>query len=140
MYHTMNRIEIGGFANISRRFARFSAVGAGGVVVQAVVLAMLLRLTSIHYLAAAALAVETAILHNFAWHKRWTWADRPASHVVVTLLRFNATTGVVSIIGNIALMFLFVGTLNLNPQIANLITIAICSLLNFALADRFVFF
>lgn len=126
-------------AKVSHRFARFSAVGAGGVAVQAVTLAVLLRSTGMHYLAATAIAVEAAILHNFAWHRRWTWADRPPSRVSVALLRFNATTGAVSLAGNVVLMFLFVGALNLNAQVANLITIAVCSLLNFALADRFVF-
>lgn len=124
---------------VSRRFAKFSAVGAGGVVVQAVTLAILLRVTGMHYLIATLIAVEAAILHNFAWHRRWTWADRPPSRLMVTLLRFNATTGAVSLAGNVVLMFLFVGALNLNAQVANLITIAVCSLLNFALADRFVF-
>src|SRR6266478_5331259 len=79
----------------AHRFVRFSAVGAGGVVVQAVTLAILLRTTGIHYLAATALAVEAAILHNFAWHRRWTWADRPGSRAIITLLRFNATNGAV---------------------------------------------
>jgi putative flippase GtrA len=125
--------------NLSRRFVRFSAVGTGGVAVQAATLAILLRVTGMHYLAATALAVEAAILHNFAWHRRWTWADRPASGVILTLLKFSATTGAVSLIGNLLLMFLFVGLLNLNPQVSNLITIAVCSFLNFALADRFVF-
>lgn len=123
----------------AHRFIKFGAVGAGGIVVQAAMLAILLRVTGMHYLAATAVAVEAAILHNFAWHMRWTWADRPASRVIVTLLRFNATTGAVSLTGNIVLMFLFVGAMNLNAQVANLITIAVCSLLNFALADRFVF-
>ncbi len=147
MDHVMNRIELEPLnapiarsaTSISRRFVRFSAIGAGGVAVQAATLAILLRVTGMHYLAATMLAVEAAILHNFAWHRRWTWADRPASRVVLTLLKFNATTGAASLIGNIVLMFLFVGVLNLNPQVANLITIAVCSLLNFALADRFVF-
>jgi putative flippase GtrA len=125
--------------SVSRRFVRFSAVGAGGVLVQAATLAILLRVTGMHYLAATAIAVEAAILHNFAWHRRWTWADRPASRALMTLLKFNATTGAVSLIGNLILMFLLVGMLSLNPQVANLITIAVCSLLNFALADRFVF-
>jgi putative flippase GtrA len=142
MHHVVNSIEIQTatpVTSISQRFFRFSAVGAGGVLVQAAMLAILLRATGIHYLAATALAVEAAILHNFSWHRRWTWADRPGSGVILTLLKFNATTGAVSLIGNLLLMFLFVGVLSLNPQIANLITIGVCSLVNFALADRFVF-
>lgn len=136
---TLQATGLRGSTKAARRFARFSAVGAGGVVVQAVTLAILLRATGIHYLAATALAVEAAILHNFAWHRRWTWAERPASRTIVTLLKFNATNGAVSLIGNVILMFVFVGALKLNAQIANLITIAMCSLLNFVLANRFVF-
>ena len=121
------------------RFARFSAVGAGGVIVQTVTLAVLLRVGSIHYLAATACAVELSVLHNFIWHKKWTWADRPGTRTAIRLLRFNATNGAMSLIGNLAFMYVFVSMLKLDPHAANLITIAVCSLVNFALADRYVF-
>ncbi len=121
------------------RFAKFSAVGFGGVIVQTVTLALLLRVAGVHYLMATALAVEASVLNNFVWHRRWTWSDRPNSHVALTLLRFNATNGAMSLIGNLAFMLILVSGLNLNPHAANLITIAICSLINFALADRVVF-
>ena len=124
---------------ILRRFAKFSAVGGLGILVQAVILALLLRVAGMHYLPATALAVEAAILHNFAWHRRWTWRDRPRSSIAITLLRFNATNGAASLIGNLAVMFILVGVLKINPYAANLITIGICSIVNFALADRFVF-
>lgn len=124
---------------ILRRFAKFSAVGGLGILVQAGTLAFLLRVTVMHYLPATALAVEAAILHNFIWHRKWTWRDRPGSSVVLTLLRFNATNGAASLIGNLAVMFMLVGVLKINPYAANLITIGICSIVNFALADRFVF-
>ena len=121
------------------RFVKFSAVGAGGVIVQTVTLGVLLRASEMHYLAATALAVEASVLNNFVWHRRWTWADRPRSHAALVLLRFNATNGAMSLIGNVVLMLAFVSGLRLNPLIANLITILICSLVNFALADRVVF-
>jgi len=124
---------------VFHRFARFSAVGAGGVIVQTVTLAVLLRVGGLHYLPATALAVEASVLNNFVWHRRWTWADRPGSCVALVLLRFNATNGAMSLIGNMAVMFVLVGMLQLNPYAANLITIGICSLVNFALADRVVF-
>ena len=124
---------------VFHRFAKFSAVGAGGVIVQTVTLAVLLRVAGMHYLVATALAVEASVLHNFVWHRRWTWADRPGSCAALVLLRFNATNGAMSLIGNLALMFLLVSGLKLNPHAANLIAIGICSLVNFALADRVVF-
>lgn len=121
------------------RFARFSAVGASGVIVQMATLVVLLRVGSIHYLVATACAVELSVLHNFVWHKRWTWADRPGPRTALRLLRFNATNGAMSLTGNLALMYVFVTMLKLDPHAANLIAIAICSLVNFALADRYVF-
>ncbi|MEK6325310.1 MAG: GtrA family protein [Acidobacteriota bacterium] len=124
---------------VFHRFAKFSAVGAGGVIVQTATLAVLLRVAGMHYLAATAVAVEASVLHNFVWHRRWTWADRPRSRTAVSLLRFNATNGATSLISNLAVMFILVGMLKVNPHAANLITIGICSLVNFALADRFVF-
>jgi putative flippase GtrA len=122
-----------------RRFARFSVVGAGGIIVQTLALAALLRFSDIHYMPATALAVELSVLNNFVWHRRWTWADRPASRAALALLRFNATTGAMSLAGNLVFMFLLVGGLRLDPRAANLIAIGLCSLVNFALADRFVF-
>jgi dolichol-phosphate mannosyltransferase len=122
-----------------RRFARFSIVGAGGIVVQTTALAALLRFSDIHYMLATVLAVELSVLHNFVWHRRWTWADRPASRAALALLRFNATTGAMSLAGNLVFMFLLVGGLRLDPRAANLIAIGLCSLVNFALSDRFVF-
>ncbi len=44
--------------------------------VPAGVFAALTLLLGPHYLVATALAVEMAVLHNFFWHRRWTWADR----------------------------------------------------------------
>jgi putative flippase GtrA len=122
-----------------RRWLRFSAVGATGIVVQATTLALLLRVAGMHYLAATALAVEASVLHNFIWHRQWTWADRKGGNVAAMLLRFNLTTGAMSIAGNLILMFVFVAGVGLSAFAATLASIAICSLVNFALSDRLVF-
>ena len=51
-----------------RRWLKFNAVGAIGIVVQLAALAVLKGLLRLPYLTATALAVETAVLHNFVWH------------------------------------------------------------------------
>lgn len=124
---------------VLQRWARFSAVGATGILVQAMALAVFLHLFNLHYLAATALAVEASVLHNFVWHRRWTWRDRRPPRGLSLLVRFNLTSGALSLAGNLLLMAVFVGGMKLNAIVANLITIAICSLINFVLADRFVF-
>jgi putative flippase GtrA len=54
-------------------------------------------------------------------------------------LKFNATTGALSIAGNAAAMKVLVGTIHLSYLVANFSAIAACSLLNFVVSDRVVF-
>jgi putative flippase GtrA len=127
-----------------RRLARwlvFNAVGAFGIVVQLTGIWLLAVVLQIHYLLATAMAVELAVLHNFCWHWHWTWADRgllPGGGLR-RLLRFNVTTGVMSIAGNVAAMALLAGWLGLPYLVANLLSIAVCSIANFMVSDLFVF-
>ena len=133
------------------RWLKFNLVGAIGIAVQLGVLIVLTAL-GLHYMLATALAVESAVLHNFLWHERFTWPDRQsevrAPHVSrcsrrrivsLRLFRFNLTTGAVSIAGNLLLMRLLVGQVHLSPFLANLLSIAGCSLVNFLVSDRWVF-
>ena len=125
-----------------RRWIKFNSVGALGIVVQILVLGALTGLLGIHYLLATALAVEAAVLHNFVWHEHWTWGDRRGldrSRLLGRLVRFNLTNGAFSILGNLVFMRLLVESLGVHYLLANLVTIAICSLLNFLVSDRFVF-
>ena len=122
-----------------KRFFKFNAVGAVGIVVQAAALFFFMKVVGLHYLVATVLAVESALLHNFVWHRRWTWADRDRSGFASMLARFNLTTGAICIVGNLVFMSIFVGRLGLNAFAANLAAIGICSLVNFLLADRYVF-
>ena len=122
------------------RFLRFNGVGVAGFVLQIGVLAVLVRL-DVHYLIATALAVECAVLHNFFWHERWTWADRPADGRtrLLRLGRFHALNGTVSLGGNLLLMRLFVGTFGIPPIPANLLSVLACAAVNYFGSDRVVF-
>lgn len=123
-----------------RRVSRFYAVGALGIAVQMGVFAALLGCTRWDYRIATAAAVEAAVLHNFVWHERWTWADRCAGGTLFgRLCRFHAANGIVSLLGNVAFMHLLAGVLGTPPKAAGLAAIALCSILNFAAADRLVF-
>ena len=103
------------------RFWRFNGVGVAGFVVQLGVLTVLLG-AGLHYLAATAIAVETAVVHNFMWHELWTWNDRPAAGRarLDRLWRFHALNGIVSLVGNLLLMRLLVGSLGMPTIPANL--------------------
>ncbi len=124
------------------RWLKFHLVGAIGVGVQLGTLTLLAGGFGLHYLLATGLGVEAAILHNFLWHQRWTWRDRtrPGSGSPIgRLLRFHLSTGAVSLVGNLLLMRLLVGSLGLHYLPANLLTIAACGLANFFLSHYWVF-
>jgi len=125
-----------------RRWLIFNVVGAIGIGVQLATLMALTQGAGLHFLLATALAVETAVLHNFVWHERWTWSDRAArdrSGRWKRLWRFHATNGALSMVGNVALMQVFVGLWAMNHTLANLVAIAVCSTLNFFASDHLVF-
>jgi putative flippase GtrA len=124
------------------RWLKFNLVGALGVAVQLAVLLAFKSGVHLNSLLATALAVETAVVHNFLWHERYTWADRvhpSRQKSLPRLLRFNLAAGGVSIAGNLALMKLMVGLGHMNYLIANAIAIASCSLLNFMVSEEWIF-
>ena len=58
------------------RWIKFNLVGGMGIIVQFAMLFVLKSLLHFGYLAATAMAVEVAVVHNFLWHEQFTWADR----------------------------------------------------------------
>jgi len=123
------------------RWLRFNAVGAMGAALQLSLLALLVHVAGMHYLLATACSVEAAILHNFIWHRRWTWHDRRGApeEAGAALARFNLTNGLVSISGNLFSAYLLTGVWGIDPVVASMVSIAISSLANFFLSDRVVF-
>jgi len=121
---------------------KFNFVGGIGVFVQLAALTLLRSVAHLDYLFATALAVETAVIHNFLWHERFTWRDRPSAHARASLRRFvkfNATNGAVSIVGNLLIMRALVGGFQMNYVAANLVAVGVCSVANFLLSNWFVF-
>jgi putative flippase GtrA len=125
-----------------QRWVRFNGVGALGIAIQLGVLAWLVRTLGVHYLWATLVAVEVTVLHNFAWHERWTWRDRPSpssARLLGRIGRFHLFNGGISLAGNLALMRGLTGSLQLDPLASNIIAILVCSVVNFAASELFVF-
>lgn len=123
------------------RAGAFSVVGVLGYAVQTAVLWLLAGRADVPVVPATLVATEAAVLHNFAWHVRWTWADRPAGPkaLAARLLKFNLANGGVSLAGGAALMALLVHGAGLHYLPANLVSVLLCSVVNFAASDSWVF-
>ena len=123
------------------RAAVFAAVGIVGYGVQTAVLWLLVGRAGLAVVPATLLATESAVLHNFLWHLRWTWADRPAGPRAVAgrLARFNLSNGGFSLAGGAAIMALLVDALGVHYLLANLAAVLVVSVVNFLASDRYVF-
>ena len=122
------------------RWGKFNLVGAMGMVVQLAALGLINRLTAGHYLYATAAAIELALVHNFLWHLHYTWRDRrDDSAWVAQFARFQLSNGLVSLVGNLALMRILVQQAHLPLLIANCIAILCCSIANFCLGNSWAF-
>jgi len=122
------------------RWLTFNSVGLMGAAVQLSSLALLHRLSPGRLLLDSAIATEVAILHNFLWHLHLTWRDRcTAGRAGDFFLRFQLCNGLVSLVGSMLFMQILVRGAHVPVLLANLGSILGCSLINFAVGDRWVF-
>ena len=126
--------------NTFLRWWKFNLVGAMGMVVQLAALALLNRWAAGQYLFASAAAIELALLHNFVWHLRYTWRDRRDDSILLAqFVRFHLSNGLVSLLGNLALMRILVEEAHLPLLVSNSISILCCSVINFCLGGTWAF-
>jgi len=122
------------------RWSKFNLVGAIGMGFQLGALALLNRWAPGHYLWSTAAAIELTLLHNFAWHVHYTWRDRRYRFALLRpLFRFHASNGLVSMIGNLALMRMLVQGAHVPVLVADCIAILVCSTINFLLGEHWAF-
>lgn len=122
------------------RWIRFSAGGTYGSLLQLLALMVLAKWLPLAW--ATALAVETAVLHNFVWHEMYTWQDRHVRGVralLARMVRFQMSNGVISIVGNVMLTSLLHEHFGIPAVIANVMAIGMCGIFNFAASEWLVF-
>ena len=127
---------------VGLRFGRFSLVGFMGAILQLTLVWLLTNCFGILSTAAMLVAVEITTLHNFAWHERFTWGNRrlkSSRQLALRLWRFHAGNGLVSLAGNTIFIYYLVERLKAPVLPAAIAAVALCSIANFLIADRWVF-
>ncbi len=123
----------------AHRWMRFNLVGLMGFTLQAITLWALVRWSGLPSSVSIAIAVVVAISHNFVWHERFTWRDRPRHERARRWLSFNASTGLISLISNVGVTMAVMTVTGLPVLPSNIIAVVSASLLNFVISDRLVF-
>jgi putative flippase GtrA len=121
------------------RWLRYNLVGMMGFAVQTLTLTLLLGWTGLPDLAALALAVVVALSHNFFWHERVTWPDRPREERFVRFARFQLSTGTLSLLSNLGLTKVVMLATGMPVLASNLLAVASASFVQFLFNDRVVF-
>jgi dolichol-phosphate mannosyltransferase len=124
------------------RYARFCLVGGSGVVVDVLLLYLLLgpHPSVLRLNLSKILAAEAAVVNNFVWNDLWTFEDAVprkggARGRFNRFLRFNLISLSGLCITGILLNWQVYG-LQMNVYLANLISIVLVSVWNFALSSR----
>lgn len=130
----------------SRRFLKFGTVGASGTVVNLSILYLAqehvfdgITAPELRLNLSLALAIFCATLNNFMWNRVWTWADRKHHYDKPWLAQFGQYTLACWV--SIALQAVFTNVLapHFYYVVANLIAIALTSVLNYVMNDVWTF-
>lgn len=114
-------------------FIKFAIVGTSGVLVNMGLLYALTRYFSMRIEFASPIAIETSILTNFLINNYWTFQKRNTQVTFLNrIFRYHLVTGLAGIINYLTLILL-VSLLGINDMIANLIGIAIGTIINYSL-------
>ena len=122
------------------RWLRFNLVGLAGFAVQMLTLAVLTHGLGVRAGIAVPVAVLIVVSHNFLWHERVTWTG---GHLGKGRLRrwlaFNLSTGVISVVANMAVTPLLMAVIEVPLLVANAIAVVTASMVNFLMSDRLIF-
>jgi dolichol-phosphate mannosyltransferase len=120
------------------RFARFGLVGASGLVVNTLVLALLTDLAGLFYVVSAVIATQASTLWNFCFTELWVFSDRDhkrgrAARMALFFLMNNTALALRG-----PLLILLTSGLGIHYVVSNVISLVGLTLVRFALADTWI--
>jgi len=124
------------------RVLRFQLVAWGGTLVNLGVLWLLKGRLHLSLVPAGALAIETAIIHNFTWHYFVTWKDRVDRSVkdyVLRLLRYNLVTASIDFVVNLGTLWVLVTFAGVHYLVADLLGMLAVPIVKFFVNEFFIF-
>jgi putative flippase GtrA len=124
--------------SIGERVLRFNAVGVIGWGVQAAVLWWFLR-AGMPAVPAVFLAVLAAAAHNFVWHERFTWPERPRGERRRRAALFMLTNGIAPAAANTCITAAIVPIAGGQVVLVSLLAVLVIAAVNYTVSDRLVF-
>jgi putative flippase GtrA len=125
-------------AEVTTRVGRFGLVGATGLAVNTVALAVLADVVGVYYVLAAVLATQVSTLWNFAFTELWVFADREhrrrgVRRMAMFFVVNNAALGL-----RIPVLVGLTAGLGLHYVASNLVSLGLVFVLRFTVADLWI--
>jgi putative flippase GtrA len=131
----LGRLELG---QLTARFGRFSVVGATGLVVNTLLLALFAEVAGIYYAAAAVLATQGSTLWNFVLTERWVFAGREHKHSGGRRATAFFVMNNVALLLRVPLLVFLTSSLGINYLVSNVLSLAALALVRFGVADVWI--
>src|SRR3954453_10301252 len=122
----------------SARLARFGLVGATGLIVNTVALALLTELGHLYYGLAAILATQVSTGWNFALTERWVFRDRAAPRGALRRAGLFFATNNAAMLVRIPLLLLLTEGIGVQYLVSNVLSLLALTLVRFLLADAWI--
>ena len=114
------------------QLVKFCAVGGSGYALNICVFALAYKVLGLHHLAATTVAFAVAVFNNFWWNRHWPFGSHGARdhHAGFQAARFF-TVSIVAFLFQAALLELFVRTTDIPTIVAQAVSVAAATPLNF---------
>ena len=131
----LGRLELG---QLSARFGRFTVVGATGLVVNTLLLALFAEVIGIFYVLAAILATQGSTLWNFCLTEAWVFAgrDHKLSGGRRAAMFFAMNNAALAL--RVPLLVVLTSGLGINLLVANVLSLVALTLVRFGVADVWI--
>ncbi len=123
---------------VTGRFVRFGVVGATGLVVNTLVLAVVSGSFAVHYLAGAVVATAASTTTNFVLTDAWVFEDRPGSRVMAHrfLIFLGLSLAALGLRGPV--LVVLTESVGLHYLVSNVASLLLITVLRFRFADSVI--
>jgi dolichol-phosphate mannosyltransferase len=125
-------------SRVAGPMGRFGLVGASGLAVNTLALALLAGAAGVHYLLAAALATQASTAWNYALTEGWVFRGRAGRHRPLHRAAIFFAINNAALAARVPVLYVLTTGLGINYLASNLMTLVLLFAVRFALADRWL--
>jgi dolichol-phosphate mannosyltransferase len=121
----------------SSKFVKFLIVGGSGVLINEGLLAILTEIYLVQISIAGVIAIESSIISNFLLNNFWTWRDNRHKPFTTRFVQYHYVALIAGSVNYLVLIGL--SNMGLHHLLANLVGIALGTVINFLLNNYWTF-